>query len=43
MGNKLGHIFLIFLWVLIGLLLMDVLWGINDLITLFTELINEIF
>ena len=42
MSHKLGHIFLIFLWILVGLLIIDILWGVVPLINLFMELLNEI-
>tara|TARA_Y100000817_G_C16483002_1_gene378955 strand:+ start:157 stop:288 length:132 start_codon:yes stop_codon:yes gene_type:complete len=42
MSNKLGHIFLIFLWVLVGLLIIDILWGVEDLIDFFIGILNEI-
>ena len=43
MSHKLGHILLIFLWILVGLLVIDVLWGVEDLIDFFWGNLNEIF
>ena len=42
-GEKLMiHSVIVILWILVGLLFIDVLWGVIPLINLFMEIVNEI-
>ena len=42
-GEKLMiHSVIVILWILVGLLVIDVLWGVIPLINLFMEIVNEI-
>ena len=36
------HSVIVILWILVGLLVIDVLWGVIPLINLFMEIVNEI-